>query len=1773
MTLSAASTAEVTVEYRLEDGSARFVHDYLGNAGNLTLTPGTTDGTIRVGLVDNDLSEPDETFTIEIHTPTNATIGDAKATGTIVDDEAPPVIERQAAISIVEARSRRLQVSFETGSTLSEYPVEIQVRTADGTAGAADYHSLSRKLTIEAEQEAADPFDVRTKGDAVDEDDETFDIHFTVLEGHVAAPQQWTTRVTVTDNDEPPRVGIRDARADEGTAAAFDVRLSAVSEKSVSMRYQSRYGTATVDDFDAVDAMLEFAPGQTRRTIEVPLLEDMLNEADEETFKVGLSEVVNGVFGRPSGNQTWLDDYSWDGESNGVVVDTDPSPRVSIADQEATEGEADPTMHFEVAMDVAHYQPVRVNYEITEDTATEGDDYTSSHYIGQLTFSAGTTRRTITVSAVDDNEPEGTETFEIELDHPRQVVIGEEPPYAFAKQIAVGTILDDDVHVTVDGARGKEGDTVSFAISVSGDFASTVTVDYELRSGTATLGADFQATSGTTTGSVDFAVGESSGSIDVNLLVDALDEEDEETFELVLTSARGARITTGQADGVIEDIDHPPTLTIADATAVEEGDTLGFVVTLGPASGRRVSVGYRTRDGTAVAGEDYAPDQAILTFEAAQTSRTIGVASIDDDKDELDEGFHVVLGTAQNATVGNTEGAGTIRDNDGPPALSLTGGRGVEGGEVEFSVRRSAASSQTITVRYATKDGTATGLDYAADGGVLTFEPDGEAVLALPVALIADDLDEPDETFEVELSDAVAATLAEADAAAEGVIEDANDPPLLTVADARGVEGDALTFEANLVGASSRTVTVDYAAEEAQGEELAGHPAAVSGGDFEPDTGTISFAPGESTATFTVNTLDDTVHEIDEVFAVRFSDPVGVGIDAGFARGTIEDNEVPPAVSITDAPDAPEDGMLVFDVALDGVSAQVVIVPYRVVDGTATAGMDYEAKEGVLEIQPGDTSAQVEVVLIDDEVDEPNEHLGVVLGDVRFATVAVAEAAGTILDNDAPPVFSIVGGDGVEGSDIGFAVTLAGVSSQSVTVEYASSDVTAVADADYRPVTGVLTFLAGEGSVRTVPVRLLSDSADEDDETFRVTLSSPVGATLGVDSADGTIIDVNEPPLLSVADARGPEGGELAFEVSLSGTSGRAVTVAYEFLDATARAGEDYEATTGRLTIEPGESGIALPVSLVEDDIDEPDELFVLLLSSPVNAGLADQVALGTIEDNDDPPMVSIADAPAAGEGDTLAFAVSLTAASGHDVEVGYRTVDGSAVAGVDYAANRGVLTLAAGTREGTVEVAALEDSVDEPDEDLAVRLTRASNATLGRDSGRGVIVDNDDPAELHVADAVGVEGTEITFHFVLLEPSAQRVEVTYATADGTALAGSDYVAANGTLVLAPFDQTATVTVALPDDSIVEEDETFTLALSSPINATLSRDAATGTVTDDDGTPVLSIAGGSGEEGATVEFEVTRRGSNSRAATVDYATADGTAVAGADYEALAGTLTFAAGEASVTVPVRLLDDAVDEPDETFELTLSDAVDANIAVGAAEGTIIDTDAAPTLTVTGGEDVEGGTVEFVVGLDPSSVRPVTVVYETADRSAEVGLDYVFASGSLTFAPGDTRRTVAVALLDDAVDEADETFVLTLASPSNATIATPSAEGTIVDNDAMPTLSVAGGRGVEGGSVDFVVSLTPRSTRTVDVRFATADGTALENVDYQPVDGTLTFNAGETQRTVTVSLMDDEIDESDESFVLVLSSPENATLAVESADGEIVDDDGAVLSDGRRRGRHGG
>jgi hypothetical protein len=216
-------------------------------------------------------------------------------------------------------------------------------------------------------------------------------------------------------------------------------------------------------------------------------------------------------------------------------------------------------------------------------------------------------------------------------------------------------------------------------------------------------------------------------------------------------------------------------------------------------------------------------------------------------------------------------------------------------------------------------------------------------------------------------------------------------------------------------------------------------------------------------------------------------------------------------------------------------------------------------------------------------------------------------------------------------------------------------------------------------------------------------------------------------------------------------------------------------------------------------------------------------------------------------------------------------------------------------------------------------------------------------PPSLSINNVTLAEGqsgsTNAAFSAALSAPSSQTVTVSYTTANGTATAGSDFTAASGTLTFAAGTTSQQILVPVLGDNIAEADETFSVTLSNPVNATLGTATGTGTITNDD-LPGLSVGNVTAREGTNAVFTVTLAPAVAGPVTVNYATANGTATAGSDYTSASGQLSFAANETSRTVSVALLADAAVEGVETFTLTLSGAVGAPIASAQATGTIQD-----------------------------------------------------------------------------------------------------------------------------------------------------------------------------------------------------------------------------------------
>ncbi len=342
---------------------------------------------------------------------------------------------------------------------------------------------------------------------------------------------------------------------------------------------------------------------------------------------------------------------------------------------------------------------------------------------------------------------------------------------------------------------------------------------------------------------------------------------------------------------------------------------------------------------------------------------------------------------------------------------------------------------------------------------------------------------------------------------------------------------------------------------------------------------------------------------------------------------------------------------------------------------------------------------------------------------------------------------------------------------------------------------------------------------------------------------------------------------QLVFTVSLDAAApSSGVTVSYATANGTATtAGNDYQSATGVLTFLPGETQKAVSVAVVGDRVFEANETLQLRLTSPVNATLLDALGVGTIVNDDLRPAIRIADVTAL-EGNagvtTLVFPVTLSSpALAGGATVRWTTADSTAtLADADYVAAAGTLAFAEGEVSGEIRVDVLGDTVVEATERVSVRLSTVTNATIGDSLGVGNLVNDD--LIVSVGDVSVVEGSTgrtkaVLFPVTLSAPApVGGVAVTFATADGTAVAPSDYTVRSATQTIAAGLTSANLSVTIQSDRVAEFDETLLLNLVRVTNAILGNSQGVATIVNDDaGTPVASTpTGGGGATGGTGSY-------------------------------------------------------------------------------------------------------------------------------------------------------------------------------------------------------------------------------------------------------------------------------------------------------------------------------
>jgi len=869
-------------------------------------------------------------------------------------------------------------------------------------------------------------------------------------------------------------------------------------------------------------------------------------------------------------------------------------------------------------------------------------------------------------------------------------------------------------------------------------------------------------------------------------------------------------------------------------------------------------------------------------------------------------------------------------------SLSSTVYNASEGdGTATITVKRAGEGNGQITVNYATSDATATaGSDYTATSGTLTWTDGQTGNKTFTVSITDDSSKENPERLNITLSNVSSGgTLYQP--SAELYIADNEATVRYADAYLSVSEGDGTaTISVERVGSTSGAISVDYAT-------ISGGTATAST-DYTTTTGTLNWASGVGgTKSFTVTIADDSTFESTEYINLQLSNAVSTSIDSANHALYINDNDSSVRVQSTDYSVNESDGTATVSVMRIGGSSGAISVDYATVaGGTATATSDYTSTSGTLSWADGNSDTKTfDVTIVNDSDVESLETINVQLSNPTSTTIADADSTIYIYDDEAIFKFSAPEYSVTEGTaSVSISVTRVGGTAGAVSVDYTTTNSTAVSGSDFTAASGTLNWADGVGGSKSFSVTITDDSDVESFEKLTIDLSNAVGATISTSSAPVFIYDNEAFFKFSAPEFSVTEGtASVSITVNRIGGSSGAVSVDYATANSTATAGSDYTAASGTLNWSDGETGSkSFSISITDDSTSEPAEKLAVNLSNAVGANIDTSSANVYIYDNDTfLRFQNIYHEVSEGVG-TVSISVTRLGSYSGAVSVDYAAVDGNTSVGSDYTAASGTLSWSDGeSGSKSFNLTITDDSTVETFEYLTIDLSNASGASILQSSIPIIIYDNESIFRYTNSYVYATEGdATMTVYVKRYGDTSGAATVDYATAaGGTATSGSDYTAASGTLSWSAGEGgSKSFTVSITDDADIERYETINVQLSNASGGSiLSSDMLT-YLYDNESAIRYTYSYMYGYEGdVTIAVTVKRYGNTTNAASVDYSTsAAGTAVAGSDFTTASGTLSWSAGVGgSQTFNVTITDDGTKESYETIGLSLSNAVNSTI----------------------------------------------------------------------------------------------------------------------------------------------------------------------------------------------------------------------------------------------------
>ena len=840
--------------------------DFLAGASNsytpdrINIDATTRKGKIPLPTVPDATSEDNGTITVRIKTdnlPTKTySVGTSHQASIDVNDDDNASLPR---VNIELTNSTQTTITEAAGNA------SFTIKSSNGTGSLAVDVNITQDGNFLTNGEEVVTRSINIGSDFVlpiaiqnDEFDEANGVVYATLK--LRNPQTYSigenrqAQVAVDDNDESPVISISTATTSvaEGTDTnsanyntyTFDVTLDRQSIQDITVEfaigavgdtakegasedYTHSYDTAAKRTL-TFNGASNGEVGETAKTITVTIVADALNEVNEQ-FTVTLSKPSNAVFAE---NKTSI-------SAVGTIIDDDGPPSISFesATAQANEGS---NVNFSVLLSASSGRDITIAYTLADGSAKVGNnDYTNPAEADRtITIPANSRRGTISVATIQDRTAEIDEDFTITLNEPANTTI----VTLGTRTKATGTIISDDaaivniVNTNTNGAVTEGGDA-TFEVTLYGRFPGNFSAIWTVLNGTAVRPNDYTEAIGL--GTINFRSNERSGTISISTVDDNIDEADQEDFSVSISlTNRNVFTLNDMATVYINDNDSAPEISFGTMSPITEPDTstttVRIPVTLSHPAYRRVTVDFAVADGTATLTQDYTvlTTSPTLIFRRGDVEEFIEISIIGDTNHEADETFKITLSNATRSTIATAASTGVsfaINNDDDAPVFTISKtaiiaeGATAPDNTAKFTVTQTPGSGKAVSIPYTFTDVSAVeGTDYTATAGktgTLSFpasnSPAASVTREIEFSVLADNLDEFDETFTVTLSNPTVPADGTIDTnnnnhIGTGTITDDDDLPALTIADSSQEEGRSVGFTPTLSVVSGRDVVVTY---------------------------------------------------------------------------------------------------------------------------------------------------------------------------------------------------------------------------------------------------------------------------------------------------------------------------------------------------------------------------------------------------------------------------------------------------------------------------------------------------------------------------------------------------------------------------------------------------------------------------------------------------------------------------------------------------------------------------------------------------------------------------------------------------------------------------------------------------------------------------------------------------------------------------------------------------------------------------------------------------